>query len=97
MVDVTSIPSSSTSMSPLPKTPTTAWVIKPKVVTQEPTVGKINHLREKPQQVEAKIEPQEPTSAKEVEPQEPILPHDDARIDVEISSSESHRIQEDAK
>ena len=44
-----------------------------------PTVGKTNHLNNKPQQEEAKTVTQEPTSAKEVEPQEPILPHDGAR------------------
>ena len=38
-----------------------------------------NHFIKKPQHTEAKIEPQEPTSTNEIEPQEPILPHDDAR------------------
>ena len=42
MIDVTNVPSSSTSMTSLPKTSTTAWVIRPKVDTQEPTVGKTN-------------------------------------------------------
>ena len=36
IVDVTNVPSSSTSRSFFPRTPTTTWVIRPKVVTQEP-------------------------------------------------------------
>lgn len=66
-------------MTSTPKTSTTARVIRPKVVTQEPTVGKTNHFNKKPQHTEARTEPQDPTPAKEVEPQEPVLPHDDAR------------------
>ena len=62
-----------------PRTSTTTWVVRPKVVTQEPTVGKTNYLNKKPQPTEARTEPQEPTPVKEVEPQEPVLPHDDAR------------------
>ena len=77
--DVTNIPSSSTSMSLSPKTQVTAWVIRPKVVTQEPTVGKTNIIGQKTRCVESKTEPQEPTSVKEVEPQEPVLPHEGAK------------------
>ena len=62
-----------------PKTQVTAWVIRPKVVTQEPTVGKTNIIGQKTRYVESKTEPQEPTSVKEVEPQEPVLSHDGAR------------------
>ena len=56
----------------------TKWVVRPKVVTQEPTEGKTDHQSSKPQLTEAKIEPQEPTSTKGVEPQEPVLPNDSA-------------------
>ena len=66
-------------MSLSPKTQVTAWVIRPKVVTQEPTVGKTDYHNTKPQPTEARTEPQEPTSAKEAEPQEPVLQHGDAR------------------
>ena len=59
--DVTNIPSSSTSMSLSPKTQVTAWVIRPKVVTQEPTMGKTNIIGQQTQCVESKTEPQEPT------------------------------------
>ena len=40
---------------------------------------KTNHRNKKPQHTEAKTEPQEPTPAKEVEPQEPVLPHEGAK------------------
>ena len=66
-------------MSLSPKTQGTVWVIRPKVVTQEPTMGTTNHSSKRPQQAEARTEPQEPTSAKEVEPQEPVLPHEGAK------------------
>ena len=78
VVDVTNIASSSTSMTFTPRASTTTWVVRPKVATQEPTVGKTNYLNKKPQPMEARTEPQEPTPAKGVEPQEPVLPHDDA-------------------
>ena len=42
VVDVTNIVSSSTSMTPTLKASTTEWIVKPKVVTQEPTMGKTN-------------------------------------------------------
>ena len=42
-------------------------------------MGKTNYLNKKPQHAEAKTVPQEPTPAKEVEPQEPVLLHKDAR------------------
>ena len=79
MVDVANIPSSSTSMTFVPKTSTTAWVIRPKVATQEPTVGKTNPIDKRTHHVKKETAPQEPTSAKEVEPQEPDFPHDNAR------------------
>ena len=44
MIDVINIPSSSTSMTFVPKTLTTAWVIRPKVATQEPTMCKTNPI-----------------------------------------------------
>ena len=78
MVDVTNVPSSSTSMSFLPMTSTET---RPKVVTQEPTPSKTSSPRQDTQHVEGKRETQEPTSAKEVEPQELVLPHDNARIE----------------
>ena len=81
VIDVANIPSSSTSMTLAPKTQTTIWVVRPKVVTQEPTVGKTNRSNKKPQHTEARTEPQEPTPAREVEPQEPVLQHDGARND----------------
>ena len=62
-----------------PEVSKTKWVVRPKVVTQEPTVGKTNYQNQKPQHTEAKTEPQEPTSAKGVEPQEPVFPNDGAR------------------
>ena len=79
IIDVTNVPSSSTSMPFLSRMLATTWVIRPKVDTQEPTLGKTNHLSKKPQYEEAKTIPQEPTPAKEVEPQEPVLTHDGAR------------------
>ena len=66
-------------MTFVPRASTTTWVVRLEVVTQESIVGKTNYLNKKPQPTEARIEPQEPTPAKEVEPQEPVLPHDDAR------------------
>ena len=66
-------------MSLSSKTQVTAWVIRPKVVTQEPTVGKTNIIGQKTRYVESKTEPQEPTSVNEVEPQEPVLPHEGAK------------------
>ena len=66
-------------MSLSPKTQVTALVMRPKVVTQEPTVGKTNIIGQKTRYVESKTEPQEPTSIKEVEPQEPVLPHEGAK------------------
>ena len=74
LVDVTTIASSSTSMTSTPEISRTKWVVKPKVVTQEPTKGKANYQILKPQHTKATTEPQEPTFAKEVEPQEPVLP-----------------------
>ena len=68
IVDVTNIASSSTSMTSMPRTSTIKWVVRPKVVTQEPTVGKTTYLNKKPQPTEARTEPQEPTPAKGVEP-----------------------------
>ena len=79
IMDVTNIPSSSTSMSLSPRTQVTAWVVRPKVATQEPTVGKTNIIGQKTQQAESKTDPQEPTSAKGVETQEPVLPHEGAK------------------
>ena len=81
LVDVTNIASSSTSTTVIPEASKTKWVVRPRVVTQEPTDGTINHQRPKLQAPEAKTEPQEPTSAKGVEPQEPVLPNDGARSD----------------
>ena len=37
-------------------------------------MGKTNYQNKKPQLTEARTEPQEPTSARAVEPQEPVLP-----------------------
>ena len=71
IVDVTTITSSSTSTISTPEVS--------KVVTQEPTEGKTNLQSPKPQDTEARTEPQEPTSVKEVEPQEPVLPHESAK------------------
>ena len=71
LVDVTTIASSSTSTISMPEVSKTKWVVRPKVVTQEPTKGKTNYHNEKSQHTQAKTEPQEPTSAKGVEPQEP--------------------------
>ena len=79
IVDVTNIASSSTSMTSTPPQLKTKWVVRPKVATQEPTEGKTNHQSPKPQAPKAKTEPQEPTFAKEVEPQEPVLPHEGAK------------------
>ena len=75
IVDVTNIASSSTSMTSTPPELKTKWVVRPKVATQEPTEGKTNPQSPKPQAPKAKTEPQEPTFAKEVEPQEPVLPY----------------------
>ena len=52
---------------------------RPKVVTQEPTPSKTSSQRQDTQHVEGKTETQEPTFAKEVEPQEPVLPHEGAK------------------
>ena len=79
MIDVTNVTSTSTSKNFLPRTSTTTWVVKPKVVTQEPTQGKTNIIDQRSQDVESKTEPQEPTPAREVEPQEPVLPHEGAK------------------
>ena len=68
VVDVTNIASSSTSTTSTPEVSTTKWVVRPKVVTQELTVGKTNYRNKKPQPTEAKTEPQEPTPAKGIEP-----------------------------
>ena len=79
IVDVTTITSSSTSTTSTPEMPKTKWVVRPKVVTQEPIEGKANLQSPKPQDTEARTEPQEPTSAKGVETQEPVLLMDGAR------------------
>ena len=79
MIDTSNVAPSSTSMSFLPRTSTTAWVVKPRVVTQEPTMGTTNPSSKRPQQAEARTEPQEPTPARDVEPQEPVLPHEGAK------------------
>ena len=47
--DKGNIASSSTSMTPVLKASTTIWEVRPKVVTEEPTEGKTNHLNNKPQ------------------------------------------------
>ena len=86
MIDVTNVPSSSTSMTFVPKTMTTAWVIRSKVDTQEPTKCKTNPINKRTHHVKKEIAPQEPTYAKEVEPQEPDFPHDNAR------SEEHHEV-----
>ena len=78
-MDVTTIASSSTSTTSTPEISRTKWVVKPKVVTQEPTKGKANYQILKPQHTKATTEPQEPTFAKEVEPQEPVLLHGGAK------------------
>ena len=80
-MDVTNIPSASTSMPFLLRTPTTTWVIRPKVDTQEPTVGKTNPIDKRTHHVKKETVPQEPTSAKGVELQEADFPHDNARND----------------
>ena len=79
IVDLTTIASSSTSTISTPEVSKTKWVVRPKVVTQEPTEGKTDYHNKKPQTIEAKTEPQEPTSARGVEPQEPILPQGGAK------------------
>ena len=79
IVDVTTIASSSTSMTSTPQELKTKWVVRPKVATQEPTEGKTNHPSPKPQAPKARTEPQEPTFAKEVEPQEPVSLHGGAK------------------
>ena len=66
-------------MTFVPKTSTITWVIRPKVDTQEPTVGKTNTIDKRTQHVKKETDPQEPTSAKEVELQEPDFPHDGAK------------------
>ena len=81
MVDVTNVPSSSTSTSFLPKSQPSTRVTRPKVVTQEPTLGKTSSPKKDTQHVEKETDTQEPTSTMEVEPQEPIFPHDNARIE----------------
>ena len=53
---------------------------RPKVVTQEPTMGKTSSPKKDTQHVEKEMDTQEPTSTMEVEPQEPIFPHDGARV-----------------
>ena len=85
MVDVTNVPSSSTSMSFLPMTQATAKVTRPKVVTQEPTMGKTSPTKEDTQ-VGKETDTQEPTSTMEVKPQEPVFPHDGARIEEHAKS-----------
>ena len=79
LVDVTTIASSSTSTTSTPPELKTKWRVRPKVATQEPTEGKTNPQSTKPQDPKAKTEPQEPTFAKEVEPQEPVLLHGGAK------------------
>ena len=79
IVDVTNIASSSTSMTSTSPELKTKWRVRPKVATQEPTEGKTNPQSPKPQAPKAKTEPQEPTFAKEVEPQEPVLLHGGAK------------------
>ena len=81
MVDVTNVPSSLTSMTILPMSQATTRMIRPKVATQEPTMGKTSPPMNNTQHVEKKIDTQEPTSTMEVEPQEPIFPHNSARIE----------------
>ena len=68
IVDVTIIASSSTSATSTPELSKTKWVVRPKVEPQEPIVGKTNYHDKKPQPTAARTEPQEPTSAMEVEP-----------------------------
>ena len=79
VVDVTNVASSSTSTISMPEVSKTKWVVGPEVVTQEPTKGKTNYHNEKSQYTEAKTEPQEPTSARGVETQEPVLPQGGAK------------------
>ena len=86
MVDVTNVPSSLTSMPFLPRMPTTTWVIRPKVDTQEHAVGKTNTFNKNTPHVEKEIVTREPTSTKEVAPQELDFPHDNAR------SEEHHEV-----
>ena len=52
----------------LPQTSTSTCVIRPKVDTQEPTMGKTNPFDKNTQHVEKEIVTQEPISAKEVAP-----------------------------
>ena len=80
-IDVTNIPSSSTSISLLLVTHTTTRVIGPKVVTQEPTMGKTSLPRDNTKHMGKGADTQEPTSTIEVEPQEPILHPNDTRIE----------------
>ena len=48
VADVTSIASSSTSTTSTLEVSTTKWIVRPKVATQEPTVGKTNYRNKKP-------------------------------------------------
>ena len=57
IVDVTTIASSSTSTTSTPEMSKTKWVVRPKVVTQEPTEGKTNLQSPKPQDTKARTEP----------------------------------------
>ena len=54
-------------MTSTPRALKIKWVVRPKVATQEPTEGKTNHQSPKP------------TSAKGIEPQEPVLPNEGAK------------------
>ena len=91
MVDVTNVPSSAAFMSFLPKSQPITRVTRPQIVTQEPTVGKTSPSRKDTQHVGKEIDTQEPTSAMEVEPQEPVLCHVGTRIE---EHSESHIIKD---
>ena len=59
----------------------TTMVTRPKVVTRNPTMGKTSPSKEDTHDVGKEANTQEPTSTMEVEPQEPIFPHDHARIE----------------
>ena len=80
-IDVTNIPSSSTSISLSRVRYQAKEVTGSKVATQEPTIGKTSLPKDNTWQSGMRAITQEPTSIMEVEPQEPILHPDNTRIE----------------
>ena len=79
MVDVTIIASSSTSTTSTPEVSKTKWVVRPKVVTQEPTVGKTDSSQQEASTYGSKDRTTRTYPARGVEPQEPVLPQGGAK------------------